>query len=667
MLSQLFKKTLYKWSAFFNKQKSLQPFGPLSDAMHKLGKGQFEKVRVDKHSPLAELTNSFNSMSSDMQQKIQTLESLACVDREIASTHDIDFILQKIISRVENLLPESCVALLRLEEKNGDESQFFANTSKHFALASNRITLNTQDINLFKSIPNGQFIAHSELASWQFNRIFEDCESAFYWAYPIFWKGDFRAIMAMKKPTAYTMNPLIWDEVRELANRVGLATAAQVREEKLLVQAQYDRLTGLPNRVLLYDRLRLAIEHNPHNSSSGFWVAMVDLDRFKAVNDSLGHKAGNQILETFALRLQNAVQDRDTVARTGGDSFVIILQGEMNEHLRMNMIHNIMEMSKLPFSIDNQEIVVSASIGISVYPTDSKKADELLSLADVAMYRAKEKGKDNFQFYKQSINHRVIDRLQMEMHLRKAIELNEFELRYQPKVSVITNEIVGMEALITWQNETFGLVPTHHFIPLAEEIGLIVEIGEWALKTACAQTVLWQQQGFDNLLVSVNLSARQFEQKNLTKAISQTLVDTGLPAKNLELELTESLVMRNVKHSLDALNAIKATGVHLSIDDFGTGYSSLSYLNTLPINTIKIDKSFIDDIHHHTDQVPIVASIITLAKNLDLKVVAEGVESYEQLQYLKSHGCHEIQGYYFSRPQNAQAFEAMLKSGITPT
>lgn len=664
MLSHFLNKVLSKCSLLLTNPKSRQSFGQLSDAMRKLSKGQFEKVKVAQNSPLAELTNSFNSMSSDMQQKIQTLESLACVDREIASTNDIDFIMEKIILRIENLLPESCIALLRLEEKNDGDSQFIANASKHFELASNRITLKTHDVNLFKSIPNGQFIAHSELASWQFNRIFQDCHSAFYWAYPIFWQGEFCAIMAMKKPTAYTLDSLIWDEVRQLANRVGIASAAQVREERLLVQAQYDHLTSLPNRILLYDRLKLAIEHSAYTNSS-FWVAMIDLDRFKAVNDSLGHKAGNQILQTFAMRLQDAVQELDTVARTGGDSFVIILQGEMNEHLRMNMLHQLMKMNEQPISVDNQEIVVSASIGISVYPSDSQKADELLSLADVAMYRAKEKGKNNFQFYKQSINNRVIDRLQMEMHLRKAIELNEFELRYQPKVSLVTNEIVGMEALITWKNETFGLVPTHHFIPLAEETGLIVEIGEWALKTACAQTVLWQKQGFKSLLVSVNLSARQFQQKDLTKAINQTLIETGLPAQNLELELTESLVMSNVKHSMEVLNAIKATGVQLSIDDFGTGYSSLSYLNTLPIHTIKIDKSFIDDIHHHNDQAPIVASIITLAKNLDLKVVAEGVEEFEQLQYLKAHGCHEIQGYYFSRPQNAHAFEAMLKSGIT--
>lgn len=666
MLNQWLKRLLAACFDVFNKQKTRQPFGELTDAMMKLAKGQFEKLPVEKNSPLAALTHSFNTMSSDMQRKIQMLESLACVDREIVSTNDIDFIMEKIILRIEKLLPESCIALLRLEEKSGNESQFIANASKKFELTSNRISLQTHDINLFKSIPNGQFIAHAEIQTWQFNRIFEDCHSAFYWAYPIFWQGEFCAIMAIKKPTAFMLDSLIWDEVRQLANRVGIASAAQVREEKLLIQAQYDHLTGLPNRVLLYDRLKTAIDYKA-SINHNFWVAMIDLDRFKAINDSLGHIAGNEILKSFSSRLQDAVQERDTVARTGGDSFVIILQGEMNEHLRMNMLHNIMALSTQAISINHQEIVVSASIGVAVYPTDSEKADELLSLADIAMYRAKEKGKNNFQFYKQSINNRVIDRLQMEMHLRKAIELNEFELRYQPKVSLITDEIVGMEALITWQNQTFGLVPTNHFIPLAEETGLIVEIGEWALKAACAQTAIWLKQGHPNLLVSVNLSARQFQKKNLIKALNQTLADTGLPPENLELELTESLVMSNVKQSMDILNTIKATGVHLSIDDFGTGYSSLSYLNTLPINTIKIDKSFIDEIHHHSDQAPIVASIITLAKNLDLKVVAEGVESYEQLKYLKSHGCHEIQGYYFSRPQNAHAFEAMLKSGIALT
>ncbi len=448
--------------------------------------------------------------------------------------------------------------------------------------------------------------------------------------------------------------------MRELAGRVGIAISAQEREDQLLVQAQYDSLTGLPNRILLQDRLRQAIEHSGRTGNP-MWVAFLDLDRFKFVNDSLGHTAGDVLLTEISKRLQQAVRDTDTVARFGGDEFIIVLQGQTDENLRVGILHRLIEAVAMPVKLDEQEIVTTCSVGIAVYPADGSTPDILVKHADVAMYRAKELGRNNFQFFTQYMNEKVTERLRMETHLRKALELNEFSLFYQPKVDLDTKQIVGVEALIRWNSKELGFMSPVHFIALAEETGLIVPIGEWVLRTACAQAVAWQEAGFGKLLMSVNLSIRQFRQTNLIESIATILKETRLQASCLELELTESLVMNEFESSIKILHDIKSLGIHLSIDDFGTGYSSLSYLKNLPLDTLKIDKSFIDDIAMHSDEAPIVASIIALARNLKLKVVAEGVESHEQVKYLISHGCNEIQGYYFSRPEPAQAIETMLR------
>jgi diguanylate cyclase (GGDEF)-like protein len=449
--------------------------------------------------------------------------------------------------------------------------------------------------------------------------------------------------------------------MRELASRIGIAISAQEREEQLLIQAQYDNLTGLPNRILLQDRLRQAIEHSGRTSNP-MWVAFLDLDRFKFVNDSLGHEAGDNLLIEISKRLQQTIRDTDTVARFGGDEFIIILREQMDENLRMGILHRLIEAVATPIKLDEQEIVTTCSIGVAVYPSDGATPDILVKHADIAMYRAKELGKNNFQFFTQHMNEKVTERLRTETHLRRALELNEFLLLYQPKVDLDTKQIVGVEALIRWRSKELGFISPEQFIALAEETGLIVPIGEWVLRTACAQAVAWQKAGFGKLLMSVNLSIRQFRHANLIESISGILKETGLQASCLELELTESQVMNEYENSIKTLHDIKSLGIHLSIDDFGTGYSSLSYLKNLPLDTLKIDKSFIDEITIHSEESPIVASIISLARNLKLKVVAEGVESHEQVMYLISQGCNEIQGYYFSRPEPVEVLENMLRT-----
>jgi diguanylate cyclase (GGDEF)-like protein len=410
----------------------------------------------------------------------------------------------------------------------------------------------------------------------------------------------------------------------------------------------------------LQDRLRQAMEYSDR-SSDPFWVAFIDLDRFKFINDTLGHKIGDTFLIEISRRLQQAIRDTDTVARFGGDEFILILQGQMDADLTISVLHRLIQAVSTTVIIEGNEILTTCSVGVSVYPADGSSPDILLRNADIAMYRAKELGRNNLQFFTQAMNEKLTDRLRMETHLRKALELNEFTLFYQQKVNISTNQIVGVEALIRWDSKELGFISPQHFIPLAEETGLIIPIGEWVLKTACAQAVAWQKAGFTKLLMSVNLSARQLRQKNLLESIAGILRESGLDAGNLELELTESVIMNEFERSNNILQDIKSLGIGLAIDDFGTGYSSLSYLKNLPVDTLKIDKSFIDDIVLRSDEVPIVASVIALAKNLKLKVVAEGVETYEQVMYLAAHGCNEIQGYYFGRPEPAATITTLLR------
>jgi diguanylate cyclase (GGDEF)-like protein len=394
-------------------------------------------------------------------------------------------------------------------------------------------------------------------------------------------------------------------------------------------------------------------------------LVFVDLDRFKFINDTLGHNAGDQLLVEISKRLEWTIRDTDTVARFGGDEFIIILQGNMEDNLRMGILNRLIEALEAPFTIDGNEVNTTCSAGVAVYPTDAKNADKLLSNADIAMYRAKELGKNNYQFFTQTMNEKVANRLRLETHLRKALQLNELEVYYQPKVSLQTKKIVGMEALVRWNSQALGFIPPLNFIPLAEETGLIIPIGEWVLKTACMQAVSWQKAGYGKLLMAVNLSVRQFGQKNLVNSIVNVLKLTGLDAKQLELELTESMLMSDTTETLKILSTLKSIGVNLSIDDFGTGYSSLAYLKNLPVHTLKIDKSFTDEIIIHSNEAPIVNSIISLSKNLKLNVVAEGVENYEQVRYLLAHGCDEIQGYYFSKPATADNIEILLQTEKT--
>ena len=412
--------------------------------------------------------------------------------------------------------------------------------------------------------------------------------------------------------------------------------------------AHHDALTGLPNRLLFIDRLGQAMAQANRNERL-VAVMLLDLDRFKAINDTLGHTMGDLLLRNVAEFLVSCVREDDTVARLGGDEFTIMLPEIQHIQDAATVAQKILDAFTRPFFLDGHELFIGTSIGIALYPFN-EDLSLLLRNADIAMYEVKQQGGNNYQFYTAEMNTASLQRLSLEGALRRALERGEFVLHYQPQIDLTRGEIVGVEALVRWQHPERGLLGPMEFIPLAEENGLIVPIGEWVLRTACAQARAWQEAGLRPIRVAVNLSVRQFYQKNLVETVARILEQTGLDSRYLELEITESCLMQNTQTTVALLAELNRLGMRISIDDFGTGYSSLSYLKRFPVDTLKIDRSFVCDIGTDPDDDAIVKAIIALAQSLELRVVAEGVETPEQLHFLRTHGCNEIQGYLISRP-----------------
>ncbi|MFL6674918.1 MAG: EAL domain-containing protein [Massilia sp.] len=431
-------------------------------------------------------------------------------------------------------------------------------------------------------------------------------------------------------------------------------------QEQLEYRANFDPLTGLANRNLLQDRLQQAVSYAARFNRT-VWVAFIDLDRFKFVNDSAGHRYGDTLLKVVAERLQAGVRAGDTVGRMGGDEFVLVLPQYEAGPMSADTIEKLMTQVAMPIPIGGKEFFVSCSIGIAVYPDDGTSGETLLMHADIAMYRAKEMGRNNYQFFEPALNMRTQARLRIEGALRNALPRGEFLLHYQPQVDLKTGRTVGVETLIRWHHPEFGMILPAEFIALAEETGLIVPIGAWVLRTACAQNRAWQSAGVDKLRVAVNLSGIQFAQPDIVDTVAAALAESGLDPACLEIEITEGAAMHDVERTVTTLHQLKSLGVQLSVDDFGTGYSSLAYLKRFPIDVLKIDQSFVRDIATNLDDAMIVVSIIALAHNLRLEVIAEGVETVEQLAFLRQHGCDQIQGYYFGKPVAATAIEQTLR------
>jgi diguanylate cyclase (GGDEF)-like protein/PAS domain S-box-containing protein len=464
---------------------------------------------------------------------------------------------------------------------------------------------------------------------------------------------------------------LFWSQltvspVRDASGRVThhLGIAQDITEsvryrEQLEHQANHDTLTGLPNRNLMRDRLAQGIAYAQRHGCV-LATVFIDLDNFKLVNDTLGHRAGDALLQEAALRLRQCVREDDTVARLGGDEFVVLLNDQPSKESVTQAVHRLVNVLSRPIGLERHEITSTCSIGISLYPSDGGDGDTLLKNADAAMYRAKAAGRNTFQFFSAEMNEELSQRLALEASLRRALARDEFRVHFQTRIGLASGRVEGVEALIRWQSQEFGLVPPARFIPVAEDTGLIVPIGDWVLRAACRQMREWHERGLPQIPVSVNISPRQFKRRELVGEIAQALAQSGLEPRFLEIEVTESLVMENAEQFVTTLHALKELGIEISVDDFGTGYSSLNYLKRFPVDRLKVDQSFVRDIGSDPGDAAIVQAIVQLGHSLGLQVTAEGVENEVQLEFLRGCRCDQVQGYLFSKPLPAEQVEALL-------
>jgi len=457
--------------------------------------------------------------------------------------------------------------------------------------------------------------------------------------------------LQLVEPKGSDSEILLW--VQDLTERKQM-------ENTIRQMAYYDSLTGLPNRNLLNDRLAVALANSSRNNQK-VAILFLDLDHFKTINDSLGHETGDQLLQQVSLRIKRVLRKQDTIARMGGDEFIILIPGLTETDHTARLAEKILDAITPVFKIGDNELYIGCSIGISIFPDDGTEIKTLLKNSDLAMYRAKEKGRNTFQLYTPSMNFKAMERLAVEKNLRKALDREEFELYYQPKINLESGQIAGMEALIRWDSPELGMVMPSQFIHIAEETRLIIQMGHWVLLTACRQAKQWQSEGLPQIPISVNLSVVQFTHPNLVSEINKVINQTNTQPHNLELEITESVLMQDTTLAVSILNKLSELGIKISIDDFGTGFSSLNYLKNLPIDYLKIDQTFIKDFNLQTNSA-ITKAIVTLAQSLNMKTIAEGVETEEQKKFLKELNCDEAQGYLFSKPLPKDEMGELLRS-----
>lgn len=613
------------------------------------------EVKITSGDEFEDLASSFNDMSIRVSKQFDAMDMMSRIDRLILSTLDIDNIIETILVRMIRIVPCDTVSVLLIDDNTEHNAKlFYRGDNLSTKIQSANVLLKPRDLNLFRENRESILIENNGFSPHYLEPIKKQ-HTAFL-LLPIFLAEKLNAaiILGYYEQPSYTAEDLI--HARDLAHRVAVALSNAAWEDKLYHKAHYDALTNLPNRLLFHERLDHAITR-ANRDKSYVGLMFIDLDRFKFINDSLGHDVGDEFLVQTAIRLKNSVRGVDTVSRLGGDEFTIILPDFKNPDQittdLANIASKILENIATPYMLNNQEVNSSASIGVAIYPKDASDHAEFVKSADSAMYYAKACGKSNYQFYSEDLNKEAKSKLILENQLHHALDRNEFLLYYQPRINLKSNTICSVEALIRWDHAENGIISPENFIYIAEENGLINKIGEWILYTACKQLKQWHQSGYSDLRVSINLSAYQFQAENLITLIKSVLMRTNLDAKYLEIEITEGTLMQDNNHAIETLKALKSMGVSLAIDDFGTGYSSLSYLKRFPLDSIKIDQSFVCNIAEDKDNLAIVTAIIHLGKSLNLNVVAEGAEKEAEVNILKELNCDEIQGFYFSCPLSA--------------
>lgn len=647
-------------------QRNLGPLERLREAAGKAADRDFRHAAVEINSgdEFEELADAFNSMTSKLSKQFNVLSAMAEIDRSILSALDADYIIETLLRRMPEIIPCEFVFVAIIAKDDAPAAQLrIAEPAQGIEDAPTRVMLSIGEM---EALNKGRviFIGSRETIPGYLMPLHELGATDFI-LFPVVLPDGLAGIIGLAYREPPALDPQDIAQAGELADRTAVALSNAAWGERLYHHAHYDALTNLPNRLLLKDRLEQALARaSRHSTLVG--VLFIDLDRFKKINDSLGHRTGDLVLVHMSGVLARCVRKTDTVVRLGGDEFTVIIpdigQSEDAASVISSIARKIISEFSLPLQVENKEISITTSIGIAVYPKDADNFDDILKNADSAMYHAKSLGGNNFQFYSPQLNAWTLEQLKLESSLRRALERDEFLLYYQPQISTYTGRMVCAEALLRWQHPEMGLISPEQFILLAEETGLIIPIGEWVLRTACAQNKAWREHGLEDIRIAVNISARQFSQPYLVSQVKQALAQSAVNPGSLELEITEATTMDRAESTVTRMHQLKELGVRLSIDDFGTGYSSLSYLRRFPIDHLKIDSTFIAPLPADVESMCIVRAIIAMAHGLNLTVVAEGVETVEQYDFLKQQACEIIQGYYFAEPMPAGEFMEFLKN-----
>lgn len=646
--------------------KYLNPLERLNTATLRIANGDLDThVSIHSHDEFENLAHSFNEMTRRLRSQFDILATMAEIDRNILSALNAEEIIAVALDRMPSILLCDLISIARINPETYQVSNIQTRRHSHDTeKTEDTIKLTLQDVldllamqdNVIFTEANGKLSAYIHVFG---NRG--------YWQYlvvPIVVNNTLSSIICLGYQSPNEIPPEASNAARNFGDRIAVALSNAAWEEKLYQQAHYDALTKLPNRLVLNDRLVQEIARAKRDDSQ-LAVFFIDLDRFKAINDSLGHAAGDELLVKVAQVLVGAVRATDLVVRIGGDEFVIVMGDLHNKPYPMRRVstvaEKILDALKQPLIIADHPITVTSSLGIAVFPKDANNPQDLLKNADAALYHAKSEGRANFRFYSPELNAAALENIMLEQELRGAITRNELQVYFQPKVN-LERRIVGAEALIRWQHAKLGMVSPAKFIPIAEQTGLVVEIGYWVLEQTCLWIKNCLNQGLEPVRISVNLSGLEFKRPELVDVVAGILAKTGIDPKYLELELTESVTVGSINNCITRMNELKNLGLTLSMDDFGTGFSSLSHLKNLPLDVIKIDQAFVRQLESDSSSQAIIKAILALAHGLDMKTVVEGVENENQLTFLKQQQCNVFQGFLFSRPLPAEEFFALLKA-----
>ena len=659
--------------------KGLQPLEKLlAEARRVAGKDEREEAVAAPGDEFEELAGHFNQVSGRLSQHVSSLEKLIDIDHAIHSASDSRGIIRVAIRRIHDLCECDAVSMMLLRPEHPDLLQIFSAQEGDGEIGLTECPgFTPEESRELTANPDSLWIplddeAPGYLSGFGGERVKQVL------LLPIFIADQFTGIVALGFRGASRQYPEAAVYLRQLVDQVGVAldNVRVVQENRVL--SYYDSVTGLPNRRMYKDRLTHAIQRARRRDET-VGVCLLDLDGFQRINETLGHEGGDTLLREISKRLLNCVRYSDAVARSedmqeaeelsppvsrlGGDEFTLLLTEMSEPQDALRVARRVLESFSTPFKVEGRELFCTASIGISVFPSDGGDAETLLRNADTAMYCAKRRGRNNFQFYAKSMNAEASRKLHLETRMRQGLERRDFSLHYQPLLEASSGRLLGAEALIRWDDPEMGSVRPVEFIPIAEETGFICSMGDWALHVACEQCRTWEAAGLGSIRIAVNLSGHQLRQPGLVDNVRQVLRETGLPPERLELELTESTVMQDDEMTSTALKQIREMGVGLALDDFGTGYSSLSYLRRFSLTHVKIDRSFVAEIPGNRNDASLTAAIIAMAHGLDLKVVAEGVETPAQRDFLRERGCDELQGYLFGKPVPAGEFVRFLRPG----